>query len=189
MRETFFISDQHYGHANILTFKDDDGQPVRPNIGHVDEMDEMMITRHNSVVKDGDTVYMLGDFVWGNDTEVNRKRLANLRRRLLGNIKFTLGNHDYMRVNAYCELPHFEVLGSLTQFGKHTPRFWISHAPLHLCNLYYKTDKGTKDWFNVHGHIHQRHVLDKHGKPDPRYINVSAECIDYTPVNIDELFK
>ena len=48
---------------------------------------------------------------------------------------------------------------------------------------------GFKQFYCVHGHIHQRRVLTEDGLPDPLYINVSVEQIGYTPVNLEELFK
>ncbi len=38
---------------------------------------------------------------------------------------------------------------------------------------------------NVHGHLHTHQVLRAGGKPDPRYVCVSAEQVDLTPVPFD----
>jgi len=43
--------------------------------------------------------------------------------------------------------------------------------------------------FNIHGHIHEKLVMTSFNRPDKRYINVSVEQINYTPVHIDELKK
>jgi calcineurin-like phosphoesterase family protein len=190
--EEFFISDQHYGHANILKFTGEDGMLIRPGFESVEHMDELMIARHNSVVKDGDRVYMLGDFVWGKDGTEARIRMRDIIRRLKGDIRLIPGNHDDIRLGEYGK--YFDGFQSWKQFGDRNPRFIACHYPLHICNLRYEVrnksgENGWKEWFNVHGHIHQRRVLDDKGLPDPRYINVSVECIDYTPVHIDELIK
>ena len=68
MKDIWVTSDTHFRHANILKFKDSDGNLVRPGFEDVDAMDEHMIERWNSVVKPGDMVYHLGDVVLG-DTE------------------------------------------------------------------------------------------------------------------------
>ena len=47
MANIFFISDTHFGHAGILSFKREDGSPLRDFLS-VEEMDEHMVERWNS---------------------------------------------------------------------------------------------------------------------------------------------
>ena len=58
------ISDTHFGHKNILSFKDKDtGDAIRGKVfSSIDEMDETLIDNWNRVVKPGDKIYHLGDF-------------------------------------------------------------------------------------------------------------------------------
>ena len=51
---TFFTSDQHFGHFNIIRLCS------RP-FGTVEEMDEALLSKWNAKVKADDTVYILGD--------------------------------------------------------------------------------------------------------------------------------
>jgi calcineurin-like phosphoesterase family protein len=51
----------------------------------------------------------------------------------------------------------------------------LTHVPVHESSLGFKVNK------NVHGHLHQRKIADE------RYVNVSVECINYTPVHIEQL--
>lgn len=51
---TWFTSDWHLGHGNIIKYCN------RP-FADVDEMNEGLITRHNALVDPADTVYVLGD--------------------------------------------------------------------------------------------------------------------------------
>ena len=58
MPKNFYISDLHLGHGNVIRF---DGRPF----GDVAEMEQALISNWNSRVGRDDTVYVLGDFIWG----------------------------------------------------------------------------------------------------------------------------
>lgn len=77
----FFTSDWHLGHRNIIKYSS------RP-WNNVYEMDDAIIKTHNSLVKDKDLVYFLGDFTM-NYCFVE-KYLPNLHGRWV----WILGNHD-----------------------------------------------------------------------------------------------
>jgi calcineurin-like phosphoesterase family protein len=76
----FFTADTHFGHALML--KD------RP-FSSTDEMDYFLIDTWNSVVRDGDIVWHLGDFAY-HDAE----RTASIFSQLKGRKRLVLGNHD-----------------------------------------------------------------------------------------------
>ena len=63
----WFTADLHFGHSNII-------QHCNRPFSNVDEMDNYLISRWNSVVKPNDTIFVLGDvgYDW-------RKYLPNLR--------------------------------------------------------------------------------------------------------------
>jgi calcineurin-like phosphoesterase family protein len=94
MRDIFVISDTHFRHSAILSFKDRNGDPVRGHLfADVDAMDEHMIERWNSVVKQGDVVYHLGDVAilkTQSDEQWFKKNWA----RLNGSKRLIVGNHD-----------------------------------------------------------------------------------------------
>ena len=58
--------------------------------------------------------------------------------------------------------------------------FVLTHCPVHPYIVQEKRG-------NIHGHIHSKDILNEHGEVDNRYLNVSAECINYTPITMDEL--
>lgn len=172
MRNRFVIADTHWGHANMLNFLRKDGTPVRP-FKSVEEMDETMIGNWNSVVRDGDYVYHLGDVTFN-----VKDYLSNIRPRLKGKIRLIYGNHEPMDNPAY--VASFEK----TMFWKPLKEHEIvaSHFPLMPSQFRGKCTR------NVHGHIHEKHVRDLGDFPkEPLWCCVSVECINYTPLSIEEL--
>jgi len=78
----FFTADSHFGHANIIKYCN------RP-FNSVDEMDETMVRRWNSVVEPSDVVYHLGDFAL-----CKNGYAKNILNCLNGKIYLCRGSHD-----------------------------------------------------------------------------------------------
>ncbi len=156
----FVISDTHFGHANILNFKNGDGSHVR-NFTSVEEMNEHMVERWNSVVGDSDIVYHLGDVYFGNGYQH--------LYRLKGRKRLVLGNHDNPK-NEHIQ-KNFQKIMVWRMFPEYNAT--LSHIPLHVSSLH-------KTKYNVHGHVHRNSL------PDEAYRNVSVEVIDFTPVPLLE---
>jgi len=76
----FFTADEHYGHANIISYCN---RPFKS----VYEMDEEIITRHNELVSDDDLTIHAGDFTLGKEADYYRERLN-------GEHFFIMGSHD-----------------------------------------------------------------------------------------------
>jgi len=166
MAATWLISDTHFGHDKTCTvFKRDDGTSLRP-FKDAEEMDEEMVKRWNERVSKNDKVYHLGDVV------IARKSLATLER-LNGDKVLIKGNHDIFKLGDYTK--HFrDIRGYHVMTG-----LILSHVPVHA-------DSIERFGCNVHGHLHHRRVLID-GKIDPRYFNVSVECIDFAPILLEDL--
>lgn len=167
MTKTWVCADPHFGHEGMVRFTRDDSSKLRP-FDTVQEMDEALVNNWNSVVSDADRVYLLGDVV------INRRALSTLYR-LKGRKVLVKGNHDIFRIEDY--LPHFDDIRAYVVQKFQDKRIIMSHVPIHPDSLW--TDIG----INIHGHLHAR-KLD-----DPRYICVSMEHINYTPVEVQELLK
>lgn len=173
---TFLVSDTHWGHQGMVKFTNEDGSKLRP-WETTNEMDEAMIENWNKVVRPKDKVYHLGDVV------INRKALKTLSR-LNGDKVLIKGNHDIFRIEEYTE--HFrDVRG----FG-HFDGFALTHIPIHPNSLSRWTG-------NIHGHLHSNRVTKSlirwDGKVveeiDPRYLCVSMEHINYTPISWEDCKK
>lgn len=183
MSNRFVISDHHLGHTNSWEkFKLADGSPLRPFTSN-EEMNETMIERHNAKVGENDTVYFLGDVV------IN-KRYLELVKRMNGRKILVRGNHDIFKDRDFYNVGFEQIHGVRVFVDK-----WIfSHIPLH-------PDCVTGRFrVNVHGHLHGNQVMWQRNtmtemagnwepvtEPDPRYLCVCVEQVNYTPVSFDEL--
>lgn len=182
MINTWFTSDTHFGHKNILEYE----KVARP-FATIEEMHEVMIDRWNSVVAVNDIVYHLGDFCFG------RHWLA-IAKRLKGKKKLVMGNHDTYPTSDY--LLHFEKCYGVI--------FWrqciLSHVPVHPNGL------GARWFLNVHGHLHSRCVTKWDAEDfnrenfmvkdpklklisDENYFNVSVEQNNLTPFHSDIIME
>lgn len=160
----WLISDTHFGHANILTFKTEDGSPLR-SFSSVEEMDEHMVERWNSVVKPADHVYHLGDVA------MNPKCIP-IVSRLNGHKRLVLGNHDHHVMKLYT--PYFEKIFATRRLDN----LLLSHYPVHPASI------SGKLIANVHGHVHKNEY--DYGV---KYFNVCVEMLDYTPIAFEDLKK
>lgn len=162
MATVFVISDTHFGHANILTFRKADGERIRPQFSCVEEMDEFMVDRWNATVRPQDHVYHLGDVA------MKKPGLAMVRR-LTGHKRLVPGNHDIFDVKDYLACGFQKICGMRV-----LDNWLMTHIPIHPESL--GRFKG-----NVHGHIHERAAYPG------AYINVSVEAVNYTPVALEAL--
>lgn len=173
-RDIWLISDTHFGHKGILGFKNADGSPAR-TFSSVEEMNETMVENWNSVVKDGDIVYHLGDVMFGPKSD-----FEELWNRLNGRKRLCWGNHDDCKY--IVEKRFFQK----TMLWRMFPEFGIicTHVPIHksqLVNYRHKPADGQKYYRNVHGHIHNT------DSPSDLHMNVCVEKINYTPINIEDV--
>jgi calcineurin-like phosphoesterase family protein len=126
-----------------------------------------MLRRHwNEAVHPKDLVLILGDITL--ETPVFYEMLDHLN----GRKKVVMGNHDSPK---HCRklLEHVEqVCGSI----EYKRGVILTHIPIHESQM-------GRFWLNIHGHVHSESLDDN------RYVNVSAEAVDYTPVDIHQLIK
>lgn len=161
MSNTFFLSDLHLGHKNILEFAG-----KYRNFGKlqsVDEHDEWVIEQINSVVTKRDKLFLLGDICF------NGNKLHMLARINTINIELILGNHDKFELSSY-----YPYVSKIHGFRKYRD-YWLSHAPIHPIEL--------RGHANIHGHMHHNCV------PNSNYINVSVEQLNGIPIAYEDLWN
>lgn len=132
MIRTWFISDTHFNHTNIIKYEN------RP-FQSVEEMNQTMIENWNRVVRKDDRVFHLGDVGFGSQEE-----LVKIVQQLNGRKHLVLGNHDRKKFNWF--KAGFE---SFSRFPIILDNFFIlSHEPVYL--------NDSMPYANIHGHIHSR---------------------------------
>jgi len=184
MRQSWFISDLHFGHPNILLYM----QKERPfassklitkleernGVGEEfqDELrdslqlhNEWIVDSINSYVGKHDTLYILGDVSFR-----NKEALENVRKLKSRNKKLILGNHDIYPMAEYLSVGFSEIFG----MARHR-EFVLTHAPIHPQQL---NERYTA---NIHGHLHCEDI------DDPRYINVNMDRTGGIPLSLQQI--
>jgi calcineurin-like phosphoesterase family protein len=164
-----FIADLHLGHTNMALHR---------GFTSVEEHDEYIISQWNKKVHKRDITWILGDVT------MESSKSYPLLNRLNGMKKVVLGNHD--RPSDVPELLKYvnSVSGMVRYKG-----LWLTHCPVHDRELEFRVPR------NIHGHIHDKKVMRiswNYGnatgmEEDDRYLCVSCEQVDYTPISLDEL--
>lgn len=165
-KNIYVISDQHFYHANIINY-------TRNNFSSVEDMNNYIINKHNSIINNDDIVIFLGDYSF------KKNVIGELNSKLNGYKYLILGNHDQIKL-----LGDFNEVGFEDCFS--TPvrinNVYLSHEPLinnseNTINLTILANEFKKfGEYNYHGHIHEKTNFSD------RYINTCCEVIDYEPI-------
>ena len=161
-RKVFVTADQHFGDRDLMLYE------ARP-FTDVEEMDEEMIRRWNSVVGEEDLVWHIGDFC-GDGPE----RCRQLLQRLNGHKRLVMGNHDRYLTPAQWRSAGFEECYDYPVIFRGF--FILSHEPLYTCP--------SMPYANLFGHVHSMPV---YRTISPRGACVCVERHDYKPVLLEEL--
>ena len=167
MNNIWIISDTHFNHNKDFI--------LQPRcFSTVEEMNEGIIERWNSLVQSNDIVYHLGDMALGDINDA-----IPLIKRLNGKIKLAIGNHDTdAKLKIYSTLSNIEDIqfGYRIKKGKNT--FLLTHYPQLTGN--YDTSKT----YSIHGHTHCSNTFTK---GYDLMFNVSCEALICTPINIESI--
>lgn len=137
----WFTSDSHYHHQAILQYCQ------RP-FSNIEEMDEALINNWNATVGPDDTVYHLGDFVFG-----GAQLIRKYRERLNGKIHLILGNHDLRNIKDSVRDCFEEIIfqKNIKMEGDKIYDVVMNHYPfLSFPGLYHS------DHIQLFGHVHSR---------------------------------
>lgn len=169
MSNTFFTSDLHLFHDKNFVYE-------ARGFSSIDEMNEAIVERYNSVVRDDDFVFILGDIAL-NNYDKGLEYIGRLR----GHKWLIIGNHDMSKSRiAKCkESGHFfnVVTADVLIDGKRT--FYLSHYPT-------ITSNGEEKYFpiNLYGHTHQK---DNFYNNNPKMYHVGVDSHNCYPVSLEEI--
>jgi calcineurin-like phosphoesterase family protein len=180
---TWFTSDLHFGHANIIRYS---GRPFVD----VDEMHEVLTDRWNTNVQPDDTVWVLGDVALGRlDDVLPLVATLNGRKHLLA------GNHDRCwaghgsRSDGWTER---YLQAGFAEVHQGEARVPVCGRSMLACHFPYRGDShdhdryveqrpvDTGEWL-LHGHVHER------WRQRGRMINVGVDAWNQQPVSEHEL--
>jgi calcineurin-like phosphoesterase family protein len=159
---TWFISDPHFDHANIIKYCHRPFRSVR-------QMNAAIRWNWNSIIHPNDLVYFVGDMSFGMSSRSPRWWL----KRLNGKKIYIKGSHDRgIRLSSI--IPGVSRVSEFEYVTVDGMDFLVVHDPFSAV---------VKDWdgWIIHGHHHNT-------KPfcdfQEKRINVSVEAIDYKPISL-----
>ena len=166
----FYISDPHFGHANIIRLC---GRPFND----VDEMDRVLISNWNSRVSNGDDVFILGDLAFRNE-----KPVEFYLDRLNGKKHLIVGNHDRSWMKEFENNGYFENIDNLLYSVDNGRQVTLCHYPM----VSWPHERKS---YMIFGHIHNTVGQDYWSviKNSPRMLNAGADINNFMPVTFEEL--
>ena len=173
MGRIYLTSDWHFCHNREFLY-------VPRGFSSVEEMNEAIIARHNSIVTDEDDVYCLGD-VMLNDNVAGLECLL----RLNGKIHIILGNHDTAareELYRHCENVVEVCLAARLKYNHY--HFFLSHFPSYTANLEKESLKQCT--CNLYGHTHQK---SNFFQDIPFMYHVGMDSHDCAPVLLDQIIE
>jgi calcineurin-like phosphoesterase family protein len=158
----YYTADEHYGHDRIIQFCN------RP-FSNVEDMRDTLIANHNSVVRDGDFTWHIGDVFWRTVEIAEARKILSA---LNGKHGLIIGNHDEvaLRIAGMFNAVHDQFYDTGTK-----PGVFLNHFAM---RVWAKSHAGS---YHVFGHTHA--VL-----PDYRRSHdVGVDANDFFPVSFDQL--
>lgn len=169
----YFTSDLHIGHEDIIN------NCKRP-FENVYEMNEQLISNFNAVVKNSDTVYILGDLFFGTDLNY-----VEILSKLNGKKHLIIGNHDRDWMKKCDYRKYFDSVDFMREIKLGSKLVTLCHYPMMTFN------KQDSNGVLIYGHIHNNRN-DKFFsmlKSMNNVYNCGVDINNYKPVCFNELVK
>lgn len=184
MSKVFYISDMHIGHKNCLSF---DNRPFMT----IEEQDNEIIKRWNSVVTIDDDVWILGDISW-----YSPEKTIQIFNQLNGNKHLCVGNHDQklLKNNNVRDL-FVEIVDYKELYLDKKHAVVLCHYPIPCYKNHYY------GWYHLYGHVHtsfewnmmqkfQQEMRDLYDMPSRMYnVGCMIDYMNYTPRTLNEILE
>lgn len=163
-------SDHHFLHNRIIEICQ------RP-FENIDEMNEQMVERWNSLIGKEDIVYYLGDFaIEKHNMKIAREKLSVILNALNGQKILIAGNHDEAYLNFY--LDYFYDIVNYFELMVDGRRVVMCHYPF---EEWRDSRRGS---IHLHGHLHGGQCA----KIENRY-DIGADTNNFYPYLLDNFLK
>ncbi len=173
MNNIWLTSDLHLGHDREFIY--------RPRgFNSIDEMNEQIVKNWNSVIDEGDDIYVLGDIMLGNNIKG-----IELINSLKGAIHLVRGNHDTdTRINLYNNNVAFVEICDAKYLRYNGYHFYLTHYPCFTGNLHKESLKQMT--LNLHGHTHAQtpFFYDL-----PFCYNVGVDAHNCMPISFEQIIR
>ncbi len=168
MTKTFFTSDLHFWHNNVIHF-------CKRPYGSVEQMNQSLIDNWNMVVGEKDHIWLLGDFSFGTVDQT-----AEILNQLKGIKHLIVGNHD--RKGRAARL--FNKQWEKWFVDRHDYfRLKVDGYNLVLCHFPFAAWE--RGYINLHGHLHS---LSGYQNKWKQY-DVGVDANNYTPILLEDVVK
>lgn len=173
----WFTSDPHFNHKNIIKYCN------RP-FPNVDEMDEILIRRWNSVLGEDDLIFCLGDFALGKP-----ESCLKILQRLNGHKVLIKGNHEKCVMSNFYNREEFDGgIYELLEIKVNDEEVSNEFQDLILCHYtmltWNKSHRGSWQLFgHVHGGLSNKGVIQH----SPNQMDVGVDCHDYYPISYQQV--
>ena len=173
MGKIWTTSDWHFGHDREFIWK-------ARGFASVEDMNEAIVQRYNSLVLPDDDIYVLGDLMLG-PSDASLKYIE----RLNGRLHIVWGNHDTdSRKAKYAELPNVVESNYATMLKYKKHHFYMSHYPTLTGNL--EKESLTQMTLNLFGHTHQKTNFHM---DMPFMYHVGIDSHNCFPVLLDDIIE
>ena len=172
----YFTSDWHFNHDQPFVWEERGFETI-------EEMNNEIVKRHNSIVTNEDDVYVLGDLCMSGKLEENKTLIESLN----GRIHILIGNHDTdNRLRMYESCSNVvEICGYATLIKYRKYRFYLSHYPTNTGNY---DDGGLKACtINLCGHVHSKDPTSEISERWQLSYHIEMDAHDCYPISAEEV--
>ena len=162
----WFSADLHLGHKNIIEY-------CKRPFKDVEEMNGVITKNFIEKIKEGDTLYLLGDLSF--NSQIIYRFLSNFQRI---NLHYITGNHDRKEtLDTIKNHPITKSIYTMKNISVENIRITLCHYPM---LRWYKSHFGS---WNLFGHVHGR----LNNKTIGKQYDVGVDNNNFMPISFQEI--